>query len=723
MSFSPGSLDYTDLSANAGILGTQIADGTIQTRNFAPNAIYNTFIVDNTITEQQIETDSITAASIASLNFTGKNAIFDTGTIGGWTLSASEIYASGNVDIRAGQTAYNTGTGFWLGNDAGTPKFSIGDGSTNFLTWNGTSLAIGGSLTATSGTIGGFTIGASKLYGGTIQTAATVDGTHTGVVMDTAGLRGYDSVLGETFNLPTDGSAPTFSSGVINSTTFNIDTSSVLKTSTNALSGVGGDAGVLIDNSGFYAGSAGQSTSDANVQLKADGTFKLYSDSADALIVDHGGNILMKEGGYIDFTPVDDPTTGPTAALVATGTGNVDAGQHVYAANFVTSSAKHTLTFGSSSVTTDGSHKQVSLSGIPVSSSAAVIRRDIYRSKAGTTTPLYYLASINDNTTTTYTDNIADSSLGPIAPTTNTTTGSIYITDSLEGTNQVLRFVPAVDNTAVLTVQNGFRRVQLNGNIDFTNGDQTDVDVNMRINTIPIVTTSDTQTLTNKTISGSSNTISNIGNAALTNSAITIAGTSTSLGGSISQDTITGLSTTGVVERTGANTLTTVTAPSGTIVGTSDTQTLTNKTLTDSTNTVSSKVLTVPYNFSYYRNSAATTGNLAFSKITFDTQIYDTGSNVSSGVFTAPVAGYYHFDARASVQSGTRFIVSLFKNNAEYHRGHDTNSSISGGNVSATIKLAANDTVDVRVLGSSAISLEVGNTYSTYFNGYLISTT
>lgn len=64
-------------------------------------------------------------------------------------------------------------------------------------------------------------------------------------------------------------------------------------------------------------------------------------------------------------------------------------------------------------------------------------------------------------------------------------------------------------------------------------------------------------TLTNKTISGSVNTITNIGNSALTNSAITIAGTSTSLGGSISQDTITGLSSTGLVKRTGTNTLAT----------------------------------------------------------------------------------------------------------------------------------------------------------------------
>lgn len=50
-------------------------------------------------------------------------------------------------------------------------------------------------------------------------------------------------------------------------------------------------------------------------------------------------------------------------------------------------------------------------------------------------------------------------------------------------------------------------------------------------------------------------TISSIANASLANSSITIAGTSTALGGSITQDTITGLSSTGIVKRTGANTL------------------------------------------------------------------------------------------------------------------------------------------------------------------------
>jgi hypothetical protein len=45
---------------------------------------------------------------------------------------------------------------------------------------------------------------------------------------------------------------------------------------------------------------------------------------------------------------------------------------------------------------------------------------------------------------------------------------------------------------------------------------------------------SSTDTLTNKTISGSSNTLSNIGNSSLTNSSITVNGTSVSLGGSVS---------------------------------------------------------------------------------------------------------------------------------------------------------------------------------------------
>jgi len=57
--------------------------------------------------------------------------------------------------------------------------------------------------------------------------------------------------------------------------------------------------------------------------------------------------------------------------------------------------------------------------------------------------------------------------------------------------------------------------------------------VTVSIDTSVTADLSTAQTLTNKTISGASNTLSNIGNSSLTNSSITVNGTSVSLGGSV----------------------------------------------------------------------------------------------------------------------------------------------------------------------------------------------
>lgn len=54
--------------------------------------------------------------------------------------------------IRGGQTAYNTGTGFFMGYSGGTYKFSIGSSSVN-MTWDGTAFTVTGGIiqTGTSG--------------------------------------------------------------------------------------------------------------------------------------------------------------------------------------------------------------------------------------------------------------------------------------------------------------------------------------------------------------------------------------------------------------------------------------------------------------------------------------------------------------------------------------------------------------------------------------------
>jgi uncharacterized phiE125 gp8 family phage protein len=121
----------------------------------------------------------------------------------------------------------------------------------------------------------------------------------------------------------------------------------------------------------------------------------------------------------LDATNVE-PAPASLLAALASLAGNVDVGTHRYCLTFVTADGETQAGDESNVVTvTVSTNARVALTEIPTGG-ALVTARKLYRTKAGLNV-FYLLATIADNTTTTYTDNIADASLGAEVPTENTT--------------------------------------------------------------------------------------------------------------------------------------------------------------------------------------------------------------------------------------------------------------------------------------------------------------
>lgn len=131
--------------------------------------------------------------------------------------------------------------------------------------------------------------------------------------------------------------------------------------------------------------------------------------------------------------------------------------------------------------------------------------------------------------------------------------------------------------------------------------------------------------------------------------------------------------------------------------------------------------------FRVSRNAAANTGNAAFATIEFDTEQYDLGGNVSSGVFTAPVTGYYNFNWLVTFTNSSTAgigIVSLFYDGTEYSRGFTRNlvaAELLYSCGSDTIYMVSGKTADIRAYAAATSALNVGQTKLNYFSGHLVS--
>jgi hypothetical protein len=131
--------------------------------------------------------------------------------------------------------------------------------------------------------------------------------------------------------------------------------------------------------------------------------------------------------------------------------------------------------------------------------------------------------------------------------------------------------------------------------------------------------------------------------------------------------------------------------------------------------------------FSVFKSNSLGTQSITantYTKVTFDTEDFDTNNNFASSRFTPTVAGYYQVNAQIDLGGSAVLICGIFKNGAEFKRGSAVTAGMSEyyANVSSVIYMnGSTDYLEVYALSSGAtgsIYATTGGQY-TYFNGYL----
>jgi hypothetical protein len=178
----------------------EILTGEIGATKITPNSITSNQILAGSILAASIATGTLTANEIAAntitaakLNITSLDAITaNIGNLTGGSITGSAIYTGSDANNRVAITS-----GGITATYGGVQKFS-------FNTANGAA-SFTGAINATSGTFTG-TISASTINGSTVQTATS----GARVVLDTSGLRQYDSSNAVQVNIPSSGALAQF---------------------------------------------------------------------------------------------------------------------------------------------------------------------------------------------------------------------------------------------------------------------------------------------------------------------------------------------------------------------------------------------------------------------------------------------------------------------------------------------------------------------------------
>lgn len=137
--------------------------------------------------------------------------------------------------------------------------------------------------------------------------------------------------------------------------------------------------------------------------------------------------------------------------------------------------------------------------------------------------------------------------------------------------------------------------------------------------------------------------------------------------------------------------------------------------------------------FSAFQGVSQSINSAAFTKLTFDTEEFDTNANFSTALsrFQPTVAGYYQVNAQLAFNAliSTTNIIALFKNGSEYKRGNRLQASGNNTYLLVSSLLYMNGSTDYLEVfafqnSAGAVSLEISSglisNVNTYFNGSFV---
>jgi hypothetical protein len=138
----------------------------------------------------------------------------------------------------------------------------------------------------------------------------------------------------------------------------------------------------------------------------------------------------------------------------------------------------------------------------------------------------------------------------------------------------------------------------------------------------------------------------------------------------------------------------------------------------------------MPAVFAYKDGTPQSITNSTFTKVTFNTELFDTNNNFASSTFTPTVAGYYQISGGISNLAGstpTRTILSFWKNGSGYAGLGDFTASSCYRVYGSTLVYCngSTDYIELYVyLSGSSLSLDYGVStgvgYNTYFSASLV---